>query len=109
MVLKNPFKQPKRFEPRDTSDWPAELFTLPGHPALRSQLAPHETAGILRVHRAGTPGGKLAVLFKLPGVLLMRALQSALDQEGVAHQSGREIHDDTLTKKAAAEYLEGAA
>lgn len=60
---------------------------------LMSEHAPHETAGVLRIHRAGMPGAVIAKTFKYRGILLMRAMQKALNQEGEASRRRLPIHD----------------
>jgi len=68
-------------------DWSAD------DPILKSPLAPHETAGVLRFHRAGHKGAEIMKLFKLRGTKLMKLMQKAMDDEGAAARANRPIHD----------------
>lgn len=70
-----------------TDDWD------PNDPILKSSLAPHETAGVLRVQRSGKRGAELMKLMKIRGTVLIKQLQKAMDDEGEAHRAGRPIHD----------------
>ena len=70
-----------------TDDWD------PNDPMLKSSLAPHETVGVLRMHRAGYKGAETMKLLRLRGTQLMRSLQKAMDEETEAHRAGRPIHD----------------
>ncbi|QDP44651.1 hypothetical protein SEA_NOTHINGSPECIAL_67 [Mycobacterium phage NothingSpecial] len=74
-----------------TDDWD------PNHPLLRSTAAPHETAGVLRMHRAGYKGADIMKLLKLRGTRLMKQMQRALDEETRAAHQGRDIHDAKIT------------
>jgi hypothetical protein len=55
--------------------------------------APHETAGILRIHRSGVKGPELRKLFKVGPVALVNAMSKAIDAENEAYAEGRAIHD----------------
>ncbi|BBX09461.1 hypothetical protein [Mycolicibacterium aichiense] len=65
----------------------------PNHPMLRSPLAPHETAGVLRVHRAGFKGPDILKLLKMRATRLSRELERAISAEQEAAHQGRKIHD----------------
>lgn len=69
----------------------------PNHPTLKSKAAPHETAAVLRMHRAGYKGADIMKLFKLRGTKLMNQMQRALNDETVAAHQGRDIHDAKIT------------
>lgn len=58
----------------------------------------HETAGILRMHRHGMSGPKIASTMKIRGTQMADMLQSALDQEGIAHFAGVPIHDSGIKR-----------
>lgn len=64
-----------------------------GHPALPDQGAPHETAAVLRMQRAGWPAPRIQGILKMRPAQLMSALQKALDDEGEASRRGCPIHD----------------
>jgi len=80
--------------PEEPRDWD------PNHPMLKSPLAPHETAGVLRMQRAGWPGKQIAKLLNLGGIALMESIQAGIDAEGEANRLGRPIHDAVITKGA---------
>lgn len=69
----------------------------PNDPILKSPLAPHETAGVLRIHRAGHKGADIMKMFKLRGTRLMKQMQRAMDDESRAHAAGLKIHDALIT------------
>ncbi|QXO13347.1 hypothetical protein SEA_TROOPER_70 [Mycobacterium phage Trooper] len=69
----------------------------PNHRLLRSTAAPHETAAVLRMHRAGYKGADIMKILKLRGTRLMKQMQKALDDETRAAHAGRDIHDAKIT------------
>ncbi|AHJ86433.1 hypothetical protein 40AC_70 [Mycobacterium phage 40AC] len=71
----------------------------PNHPLLRSPLAPHETAAVLRMHRAGHKGAKIMSILKLRGTALMKQMEKALADETSAAAQGRKIHDAKIDPK----------
>ncbi|ASR77176.1 helix-turn-helix DNA binding domain protein [Mycobacterium phage MyraDee] len=78
----------------------------PNSPQEREALldlsnAPHETAAVMRMHRAGWKGRQIAETLNYRGTQLMRALQHALDQETYAHGDRRPIHDALIKKGTA--------
>ncbi|ASZ75236.1 hypothetical protein PBI_MISSWHITE_70 [Mycobacterium phage MissWhite] len=77
----------------DMTDWD------PDHPMLKSPLAPHEAAGVLRMRRNGYKGAQIMKLLKLRGTRLMNQMQRAMDAEQVAHRAGRPIHDARIDPK----------
>ncbi|AOT24989.1 hypothetical protein PBI_KALPINE_70 [Mycobacterium phage Kalpine] len=77
------------------SDWD------PNHRLLKSTAAPHETAAVLRMHRAGFKGADIMKTFKLRGTRLMKQMQRALDEESRAAHAGRPIHDAVIDPKLA--------
>ncbi|AXH46805.1 helix-turn-helix DNA-binding domain protein [Mycobacterium phage Acolyte] len=70
----------------------------PNHPSLKSPIAPHETAGVLRMHRAGYKGADIMKILKLRGTRLMSQMQRALDEETRAGHAGRPIHDGLIKR-----------
>lgn len=73
----------------------------PNHRLLKSPIAPHETAAVLRMHRSGHKGSDIMKLFKLRGTTLMRQMQKALEDETRAGRAGRPIHDAKIDPKLA--------
>ncbi|ASR86521.1 hypothetical protein SEA_CHANGELING_69 [Mycobacterium phage Changeling] len=73
----------------------------PNHPSLKSPMAPHETAAVLRMHRHGYKGAEIMKVFKLRGTRLMKQMQRALDAETQAGHAGRPIHDAKIDPKLA--------
>lgn len=65
----------------------------PNHQLLKSPQAPHETAGVLRMQRAGYPGAEMMKTLKVRATSLVKQLQNAMEEENKAHQAGRPIHD----------------
>jgi hypothetical protein len=65
----------------------------PNDPALKELKAPHETAGVLRWHRARVPSKKIMEMLGLRATQLVGALQKASEQETLAAKLGREIYD----------------
>lgn len=70
----------------------------PDHPILKSPLAPHETAGVLRMDRAGWPAAIILKTVGTNGSKLMHAFLEGRRQENTAKQQGRDIHDALLPK-----------
>lgn len=69
----------------------------PNDPLLAAPAA-HETAGVLRMQRAGIPGPEIMRMLNLRGTELMKQLQRGLDQETIAHQRGLPIYDERMPK-----------
>lgn len=65
----------------------------PNHRLLKSTAAPHETAAVLRMQRAGWKGADMLKLFKVRSQNLVRQMQRALNAETEAGHAGRPIHD----------------
>ncbi|QGJ88825.1 hypothetical protein SEA_YECEY3_74 [Mycobacterium phage Yecey3] len=63
----------------------------PNHPLLQSRGAPHETAGVMRAHRAGYKGNELVKLLKMKPMTLTSALSKAMDDENTAARQSRDI------------------
>ncbi|QGJ94835.1 hypothetical protein SEA_BLINN1_75 [Mycobacterium phage Blinn1] len=73
----------------------------PNDPILKSPYAPHETGGVLRIHRSGYRGSQVMKILKLRGTKLMKQMQKALDDETRASAQGRPIHDAAIDPKLA--------
>ncbi|QJD52536.1 hypothetical protein PBI_AN9_74 [Mycobacterium phage AN9] len=71
----------------------------PNDPKLKSPYAPHETAAVLRMNRAGFKGAHTMKLLRLRGTQLMNQIQRAMDVEQAAHRARRPIHDARVVKK----------
>lgn len=63
------------------------------HPSLVAKDAPHETRGVLRMHRAGWTGVRICGLFKIAQPNLTSQLKDALDEEVCASAAKRVIYD----------------
>src|SRR5699024_1520666 len=50
----------------------------PNHWSLTVKGAPHETAAVLRMQRAGHPASKIMQVAKIKGISLVQRLQSAM-------------------------------
>lgn len=85
------------YGPDNPRDWNAS------HPALSSPLAPHETAGVLRLNRAGYLGTEIMELTGMRATVLVAALQQAMEDENEAHRQGRPIHDSLIEEEKSAE------
>ncbi|QJD50274.1 hypothetical protein SEA_IWOKEUPLIKEDIS_71 [Mycobacterium phage Iwokeuplikedis] len=68
---------------------------------LRSPMAPHESAGVLRMHRAGYKGKDIMKTLKLRGTKLMTQMSKAMDDEQSAARAGRPIHDALIDPRLA--------
>lgn len=69
------------------SDW------NPDDPLLKAIRAPHETAAVMRWHRAKVPSQEIMKLLGYRGTRLIKSLETAAEQEQAAHERGLEIHD----------------
>lgn len=68
----------------------------PNDPSLTDPKAPHETAGVYRMHRGGMTGPQIAEVLNLPvGPQLMQQMQRGMDQEAQAYLDDRPIFDGT--------------
>lgn len=70
----------------------------PNHPSLKSPLAPHESAAVLRMHRAGMTGVDMMKILKCRGGRLTKMFQRGLDVEGIAAMRGVPIYDSLIEK-----------
>lgn len=68
----------------------------PNDPLLEADNAPHETAGVMRWHRAKVPSKQIMQLLHLRGTQLIATLEKATKQESQAAERGLEIHDPLL-------------
>lgn len=75
------------------SDWD------PDDPALNAVRAPHETAGVLRWHRARVPSNQIMKMLNLRGTKLVAALEKAAQQEKGAANVGLAIHDALIQEE----------
>lgn len=80
------------YGPDNPRDWD------PNHRSLNSPFTPHESAAILRMYRAGVEKSKIMKLLKLRGTQMMKAMERAMDCEGIASRSGVPIHDAKVPK-----------
>lgn len=81
----------EEFGPEDPRPWDLS------HPSLGSP-SPHETAGVMRIHRTGKSGADLMVTLRMKGTALMKELQKAMNEEDAANKAGRPIHDAGIPK-----------
>jgi hypothetical protein len=84
--------KPDEHGPTNPREWD------PNHQLLKSPQAPHETAGFLRMHRAGYKGADIMKMFKLRGTQMQRQMQKALDDETQASDRRRDIHDALIKR-----------
>jgi hypothetical protein len=75
------------------SDW------NPDDPVLSSDKAAHETAAVMRWHRAHVPSKKIMKLLNLRGTKLIAKLEQASFDEKQASQRGLDIHDALIYKE----------
>lgn len=68
------------------------------HPSLLAKDAPHETRGILRMHRAGWTGSRMCELLGMAQRSLTSQIKDALDEEGSAAAAKRPIYDARVPK-----------
>ncbi|ASW31629.1 hypothetical protein SEA_STEPMIH_71 [Mycobacterium phage StepMih] len=66
----------------------------------RTEEGPHESAAVLRMHRAGYPGPVIMKTLQLKGTQLMQALNKAITDEQDAASRGRAIHDALIARGA---------
>lgn len=69
------------------SDW------NPDDPVLTAVKAPHETAGVMRWHRAHVPSKTIMQMLNLRGTKFIAMLEKAAQQEKGAATLGLAIHD----------------
>lgn len=75
-----------------------EIEWDPDHHSLKDPNAPHETAAVMRWHRSKVPSQEILKMLRMRGTVLIKKLEDAMEQERVAHESGRPIHDDLIQK-----------
>lgn len=78
--------------PDEPRDWD------PNHQLLKSVGAPHETAAVLRMNRAGWAGEEIIVMLGFRGSELVDKMRLGLNQETAASKRGLAIHDDPIPK-----------
>lgn len=83
----------------------------PNDPSLTDPSAPHEVAGVLRMHRAGLSARDIKKTLKYPiiGTRIVDELNTAIHQETEADHAGRSIYDGEVSAKQALEYLSEAS
>lgn len=88
-----PKQPPAHVTPVDELDSPAERAKLDSQDA-----APHETAAVLRMHRAGFTGAQTGKMLGMYPRELVDRIRIAIDEELEAHRQGRPIHDPKVPK-----------
>lgn len=68
------------------------------HPSLLAKDSPHETRGILRMHRAGWTGARMSEILGIAQQSLKLQIKDALDEEGCAAAAKRPIYDARVPK-----------
>jgi hypothetical protein len=63
---------------------------------LTSPEAPHETAAVLRMHRAGIPVPRICAILGISKQQLIHEMNAAVDDETHAGRAGLKIHDATV-------------
>jgi hypothetical protein len=71
--------------------------------SITDHRAPHETAAVLRMHRAGFSAPQICGLLKMSKHQLIHELNLAIDEEVDAHKAGLPIHDGTAKPLDASE------
>lgn len=67
--------------------------------AVETPPAAHETAAVLRMHRAGMGSGKICSLLGISKTQLIHEMNSAIDDEQDAHSKGMKIQDSGIATK----------
>lgn len=97
---------PRHVPDRDTSEWPKDCWELPNDPMLGSaEWAPHETAGVMRMVRAGIRGTAVAETLGAKQADVVESLENCIGDEKAAAYIGVPIHDAILTHQKAIDYL----
>ncbi|UJD20906.1 hypothetical protein SEA_ZIMMER_68 [Mycobacterium phage Zimmer] len=81
------------YSPNHPRDWD------PNHPMLKSAHAPHETAGVLRMQRAGHSGADIMKTLKIKASVLTKQFSKAIDAEQAAHSRGQAIYDAVIKSR----------
>jgi hypothetical protein len=71
----------------------------PNDPVLTSPRAAHETAAVMRWHRAHVPSKEIMQLLRLRGTQLVKKLEQAWVEEQKASAKGLDIHDALIHKE----------
>ncbi|AOZ61308.1 hypothetical protein SEA_DARTHPHADER_68 [Mycobacterium phage DarthPhader] len=82
-----------KHSPDNPRDW------NPNHPMLKSAYAPHETAGVLRMQRAGHSGADIMKTLKIKASALTKQFSKAIDAEQAAHNRGQAIYDSVIKSR----------
>ena len=97
---------PRHTPTRDTSGWPKDCWELPNDPLLEDGVwTPHETAGVMRMVRAGIRGTDVAKTLNAKQADVVASLENCIGDEKVAAYIGVPIHDAILTHQKAIDYL----
>ena len=75
----------------------------PDDPVLSSAKAAHETAAIMRWHRAHVPSKTIMLMLGLSGTKLVKKLEQASYDEKQAEAKGLEVHAPFIDKEALGE------
>jgi len=67
-------------------------------PFLTSEMAPHESAGVLRMLRAGMSGPRISKELGISKQQLVHLMNLALDDEAEAERLGVKIYDSSIPK-----------
>ncbi|QBJ00255.1 hypothetical protein SEA_PHARAOH_67 [Mycobacterium phage Pharaoh] len=70
----------------------------PNHRTLSTRHAPHETSGLVRMHRAGHSGQQIMKLMKIKARELTKHFGAEIDAEQAAHAQGRQIYDALIKR-----------
>jgi DNA-binding NarL/FixJ family response regulator len=98
----NPFGYtPPEKKPTDPLDTPEERSKLTDITiGEKGQTAAHESAAVLRMMRAGSPGGAIAYLLRCSLRTVQHEIKLGLDLETEAALQGMPIYDSGLPKNA---------
>lgn len=67
-------------------------------PEVNDAKSPHETAGILRMHRARWPARRVMEMFKIEEDTLLSLMRIAVADEQAARNAGRPVHDALIKR-----------
>lgn len=84
------------YDPYEPVRKPADYST--DDATLEEEKSPHETAAVLRMHRAGWPAPRIMEAFGISKETLMLNIRLAMEDETEAHRTGRAIHDALIKK-----------
>ncbi|BBC53863.1 putative helix-turn-helix DNA binding protein [Mycobacterium phage PP] len=92
-------RKPDQTHTRDTSgpEWEPGKFD-PNHRLLTSNNAPHETGGVMRVHRTGRPALVMSGKLKMPLGEIQQQLYRDMHGETRARELGLPVYDSQMPK-----------